>query len=142
MENFTKFSKSWNGDGGRGTMLPIIHSFQHSFVFIQIWLTYVEMAWRGFLENYSNTIYNIFIELMDNLGVIFKNGTSMKLTIDLKLSSYMEDLKFIKNLFILIILTSKNDKVQIFTSVKNKLKNDEIWSGLLRDINNLHSNKI
>lgn len=63
---------------------------------------------------------------MDNLGVIFKNGTSMKLTIDLKLSSYMEDLKFIKNLFILIILTSKNDKVQIFTSVKNKLKNDEI----------------
>jgi len=79
---------------------------------------------------------------MDNLGVIFKNGTSMKLTIDLKLSSYMEDLKFIKNLFILIILTSKNDEVQIFTSVKNKLKNDEIWSGLLRDINNLHSNKI
>lgn len=107
-------------------MLPIIHSFQHSFVFIQIWLTYVEMVSRGFLENYSNTIYNIFIELMDNLGVIFKNGTSMKLTIDLKLSSYMEDLKFIKNLFILIILTSKNDKVQIFTSVKNKLKNDEI----------------
>lgn len=48
----------------------------------------------------------------------------------------------LKNLFILIILTSKNDKVQIFTSVKNKLKNDEIWSGLLRDINNLHSNKI
>ncbi len=55
-------------------------------------------------------------------------GTSMdvKLTIDLKLSSYMEDLKFIQNSFIFIILTSKNYKVQIFTSVRNKLKNEKI----------------
>ncbi len=63
----------------------------------------------------------------------------VKLTIDLKLSSYMEDLKFIKNSFIFIIFTSKNDKVEIFTSVRNKLKNEKIWSGLLEDINNLHS---
>ncbi len=50
----------------------------------------------------------------------------VKLTIDLKLSSYMEDLKFIKNPFIFIIFTSKNDKVQMFTSVRNKLKIEEI----------------
>ncbi len=83
----------------------------------------------------------IFIKLVDILGVIFWNGTSMdvKLTIDLKLSSYMEDSKFIINPFIFIIFTSKDDKVQIFTSVRNKLKNEEIWSGLQGDINNLHS---
>jgi len=129
--------------GGGWTMLPIAHSFQHNFVLIQIWLTYVEMAWRGFLEKYTQNIYNIFMKLVDSLGVIFWNGTSMdlKLKIDLKLSSYMEYLKFIKHPFIFIIFTSKNDKVQIFTSARNKLKNEEIWRGLLGDINYLHSIK-
>ncbi len=140
METFTKFSKSQNGGpgkGGRCYLLPIPFSI---FFKIQIWLTYVEMAWRGLLEKYTQNIYNIFIKLVDNLGVIFWNGTSMdvKLTIDLKLSSYMEDLKFIKNPFIFIIFTSKNDKVQMFTSVRNKLKIEEIWSGLLGDINHFH----
>jgi len=141
LRNFTKFSKSQNGGWGRGQcyLLPtpfniVLFWFKFGLHMLK-WLeedslknTHTQyitsssnswMVWVWFFEMVHQWMWNW--QLIWNYQIIWKTWSSLK------------------NIFIFIILTSKNDKVQIFTSVKNKLKNEEIWSGLLREINNLHS---